>query len=163
MQVCCTQCPCPCGSPLLTHTSTGDTQTQFCLGLCGGLWVLVCIRFVWALRASLVGMGFDSKCDFTPSAILLGLLLYLLLELHFSLPHFSLLLPSSLKSELKDRRVEIRGRAEWHFTTWKERAAVTPLGTNWYTRTINLGPWNYLIKANLKKKIHFHYFFFPKR
>ena len=35
MQVCCTQCPCPCGSPLLTHTSTGDTQTQFCLSLCG--------------------------------------------------------------------------------------------------------------------------------
>ena len=27
-QVCCTQSPCPCGSPLLTHTSTGDTQTQ---------------------------------------------------------------------------------------------------------------------------------------
>ena len=29
-QVCCTQSPCPCSSPLLTHTSTGDTQTQFC-------------------------------------------------------------------------------------------------------------------------------------
>ena len=26
-QVCCTQSPCPCGSLLLTHTSTGDTQT----------------------------------------------------------------------------------------------------------------------------------------
>ena len=26
-QVCSTQSPCPCGSPLLTHTSTGDTQT----------------------------------------------------------------------------------------------------------------------------------------
>ena len=26
---CCTQSPCPCGSPLLTCTSTGDTQTQF--------------------------------------------------------------------------------------------------------------------------------------
>ena len=34
-QVCCTQSPCPCGKPLLTHTSTGDTQTQFCLSLCG--------------------------------------------------------------------------------------------------------------------------------
>ena len=33
-QVCCTQSPCPCGSPLLTRTSTGDTQTQFCLSLC---------------------------------------------------------------------------------------------------------------------------------
>ena len=45
-QVCCTQSPCPCGSPLLTHTSTGDTQTRFCLGPCGGLWVLVCTRLV---------------------------------------------------------------------------------------------------------------------
>ena len=26
-QVCCTQSPCPCSRPLLTHTSTGDTQT----------------------------------------------------------------------------------------------------------------------------------------
>ena len=32
--------PCPCSSPLLTCTSTGDTQTQFCLSLCGvsGSW-----------------------------------------------------------------------------------------------------------------------------
>ena len=39
-QVCCTQSPCPCGSPLLTHTSTGDAQTQFYLRLCGvpGSW-----------------------------------------------------------------------------------------------------------------------------
>ena len=28
-QVCCTQSPCPCGRPLLTHTSTADTQTSF--------------------------------------------------------------------------------------------------------------------------------------
>ena len=34
-QVCWTQSPCPCGSPLLTRTSTGDTQTQFCLRLWG--------------------------------------------------------------------------------------------------------------------------------
>ena len=27
IQVCCTQGPCPCDSPLLTHISTGDTQT----------------------------------------------------------------------------------------------------------------------------------------
>ena len=27
-QVCCTQSHCPCGSPLLSHTSTGDAQTQ---------------------------------------------------------------------------------------------------------------------------------------
>ena len=39
-QVWCTQGPYPCGSPLLTHTCTGDTQTQFCLNLCGvsGSW-----------------------------------------------------------------------------------------------------------------------------
>ena len=30
-----TQSPCPCGRPLLTHTSTGDAQTQFFLSLCG--------------------------------------------------------------------------------------------------------------------------------
>ena len=33
---CCTQSPCPCSSPLLTHTSAGDAQTQFCLSLYGG-------------------------------------------------------------------------------------------------------------------------------
>ena len=32
-QVCCTQSPC--SRPLLTHTSTGDTQTQFWFSLCG--------------------------------------------------------------------------------------------------------------------------------
>ena len=32
-QVCCTQSPCPCGKPLLTRTSTGDTLTQFCFHL----------------------------------------------------------------------------------------------------------------------------------
>ena len=39
-QVSCTQSPCPGRSPLLTCTSTGDTQTQFCLSLCGvsGSW-----------------------------------------------------------------------------------------------------------------------------
>ena len=33
----CTQSPCPHSSPLLTRTSAGDTQTQFCLSLCGSL------------------------------------------------------------------------------------------------------------------------------
>ena len=37
-QVHCTQSPCPCSSPLPTHTSSGDTQTQFCFSLCGVLW-----------------------------------------------------------------------------------------------------------------------------
>ena len=36
-QACCTQSPWPCGSPLLTCTSSGDTQTQFCLSRCGPL------------------------------------------------------------------------------------------------------------------------------
>ena len=34
-QVYCTQSPCPCRSPLLTCTSSGDNQTQFCLSLYG--------------------------------------------------------------------------------------------------------------------------------
>ena len=34
-QVCYTQRPCSCSRPPLTRTSTGDTQTQFCLRLCG--------------------------------------------------------------------------------------------------------------------------------
>ena len=73
-QVCCTQSPCPCGRALLTRTSSGDTQTELSQSL-WGLWVLVCTRFVWALWASLVGMGFESKHNFTPPTILLGLLL----------------------------------------------------------------------------------------
>ena len=39
------------------------------------LWVLVHTSYVWALWASLAGMGFDSKRDFAPPSILLGLLL----------------------------------------------------------------------------------------
>ena len=40
----CTQSPCPWGRPLLTRTSTGDTQTQFWFSLCGvsGSW---CAQF----------------------------------------------------------------------------------------------------------------------
>ena len=34
-QVSCTQSPCPCSSPLLTRSSTGDAQRQFRLSLCG--------------------------------------------------------------------------------------------------------------------------------
>ena len=39
-QVCSTQSPCPCSRPLLTRTSTGDTQTHLCHSLCGvpGSW-----------------------------------------------------------------------------------------------------------------------------
>ena len=40
----CTQSPCPCGRPLLTHTSAGDSNTGLAQCL-WGLWVLVCTRF----------------------------------------------------------------------------------------------------------------------
>ena len=51
-QVCCTPSPCPCGSPLLTQTSTGDTQRQFWLSLCGvsGSW---CTQGLFALSKGL--------------------------------------------------------------------------------------------------------------
>ena len=57
-QVYCTQSPCPCSSPLLTHTSSGDTQTQLQLSLCGvsGSWCTQglfepseCLWWVWGL------------------------------------------------------------------------------------------------------------------
>ena len=52
-----------------------NTQRQVWLGLCC-LWVLVCTRFCLSpLSISRVGMGFDSKHDFSPSTILLGLFL----------------------------------------------------------------------------------------
>ena len=73
-QVWCTQNPCPCSSPLITQTSAADTQTVLSQSL-WGLWVLVHTRFLWALWASLAGMGCDSKRDFAPPTILLGLLL----------------------------------------------------------------------------------------
>ena len=58
IQVCCTQSSCHCSSPLLTCTSTGDTQTQFRVSLCGvsqswGAQGLLepfeCLRCVWGL------------------------------------------------------------------------------------------------------------------
>jgi len=72
-QVCCTQSPCPWSRPLLTHTSTGDTETQFWLSLCGvsGSWCKKGLN----LPSVSGGYGVDSKRDFTPPTILLGLLL----------------------------------------------------------------------------------------
>ena len=69
-----------------------------------GLWVLVRTRFVWALWASLVGMGFDSKCDFSLPIVLLGLLLCLwmwgissqLLQRHTATAAYPMLEQSSL-------------------------------------------------------------------
>ena len=53
-----------------------QTMLKHCSGsISVGLWVLVHTRFVWVLWASLAGKGFDSKHDFTPPTILLGLLL----------------------------------------------------------------------------------------
>ena len=74
-QICCTQSPCPCGSPPLTLFSTGDTQTQFCLSLCGipGPWRTQglfepsqCLWWEW---------GLIRIVNSPPPTILLGLLL----------------------------------------------------------------------------------------
>ena len=43
-QVCCIQSPCPCGRPLLTHTSAGDSQT-----LKGHIWLRLC-GFSWCTQ-----------------------------------------------------------------------------------------------------------------
>ena len=59
-QVYCTQSPCPCLHR--RHSNTVLAQSLW------DPWVLVCTRFVWALWVSLAGMGFDSKCKFTPPA-----------------------------------------------------------------------------------------------
>ena len=52
------------------HLNTGLAQTLW------GLWVLISTRFFFlALWASLVVMGFNYKCNFTPPNVLLGFLL----------------------------------------------------------------------------------------
>ena len=73
-QVCCTQSPCSCRSPLPTCTSAGDTQTQFCLSLHGvsGSW---CTRICLSPLSISGRYGFDSKHYFAPPTFLLGLLL----------------------------------------------------------------------------------------
>ena len=82
-QVCCTQSPCPCGSPLLTCTSTGGTQTQFCLSLGGvsGSWCTQglfepseCLWRVWGLILNAIlpllpscwGFSFALRCGVSP-------------------------------------------------------------------------------------------------
>ena len=55
-----TQSPCPCSSLLLTHTSTGDTQTQFWLSLCGSKLVHTSFEpsehlwWVWGLILNMI-------------------------------------------------------------------------------------------------------------
>ena len=75
-QVCCTQSPCPCGSPLLTHTSTGDAQTQICHNLCGvpGSWSAQGLfepsEHLWQEWGLIL-----TPNEFGPPTVLLGLLL----------------------------------------------------------------------------------------
>ena len=67
----CTQSPCPCSSPLVTHTSAGDTQHSsgsVSVGSLGPGGHKVCFS---PLRVS-GGHGFDSKCNFTSLTLLLG-------------------------------------------------------------------------------------------
>ena len=74
-QICCSQSHCPWDRPLLTSASTEDTQKQVWLSLCGVSRSWCPQDFVWALWESLVGMGFDSKCNFAHPTVLLGVLL----------------------------------------------------------------------------------------
>ena len=70
----CTQSPCPCSNPLLTRTSTGDTQTQFCLSFCGvsGSW---CTQGMFEPSEHLWQVwGLVLNVIFAPPTILLGLL-----------------------------------------------------------------------------------------
>ena len=60
---------------LWLHRRHSNTQRQDWLSLCGVSAPSCTQGFIWALWASLEGMGFESKCDFTSSTILLGLLL----------------------------------------------------------------------------------------
>ena len=78
-KVYCTQSPCPCSSPLLTPTSTGDTQTQFWLSLCGvsGSW---CTQ---GLFEPFENFWHDFKHDFAPPTVLLGLSFFLGHEISF--------------------------------------------------------------------------------
>ena len=57
------------------HRRHRNTQRQVWLSLCGVSWYTAV--FLWALQASLACMGFDSKRDFFPPTIWLGLLLCL--------------------------------------------------------------------------------------
>ena len=59
--------------PLETWMLWGKPGSVSCGVTAPFSWVLVCSRFVWALWASLVGMGFDSKPEFAPPTVLLGL------------------------------------------------------------------------------------------
>ena len=78
-QVCGTQSLCPCGRQLLSRTSTGDAQIQFCLSLCGvpGAWCAqdlfepsellwqvrgLFLNVIWPLIPSSWGFSFALGC-----------------------------------------------------------------------------------------------------
>ena len=75
-QVCCTQSPCPCSRGRCWPAALQETLKHSSPQSLWDLWVLVHGTFAWALQVSLAGMGFDSKHDFAPPTIFLGLLLY---------------------------------------------------------------------------------------
>ena len=72
-QVCCTQSPSLWQSTADPYLHRRLSNTVLSQSLWGP-WVLVCTRFVWALWASVAGMGFDSRREFALPTILLGLL-----------------------------------------------------------------------------------------
>ena len=75
-QVCSSQRPCCCGSPLVTRTCTGDTQTQFCLSLCGvsGSWytqgMFEASECLWQIR----GLILNVILPLLPSCNILGII-----------------------------------------------------------------------------------------
>ena len=83
-QVYCIQSPCPCGRPLLTNTSSGDTQTQFSQSLWGlrswcaqgmfetsehlwWVWGLI-LNMLLPLLPSCWGFSFALGCGISPQS-----------------------------------------------------------------------------------------------
>ena len=103
-QVCCRQSPCHHSRPQFTRASAGDTQRQrqFWISL-WGLWVLLHPRFCLSPRASLVDMRIDSKHDFIPPTILLGLLWPCIWHTFLLLKSISCEMPGWMKHKLEWR------------------------------------------------------------
>ena len=77
-QVCCTQNLCHCSSPLLTCTSTGDIQTQFCPSICGvsGFWctqgMFEPIEHLWQVQCLILNTIFPLLPSFWGFTFALG-------------------------------------------------------------------------------------------
>ena len=91
-QAFCTQRPCPCSRPLLTHISAGDTQTQCCLSLCGvfGSWCAQSmfepsdhLWWVWVLILSAILLLLPSS-GASPLPLDVGISAQLLFQLQIS-------------------------------------------------------------------------------